>query len=429
MIIYNIITSILVLFFSPYVLVKICYKKTRAEWLQRLGIYPVQGTTSDNTNCYTVWVHAASVGEVQLAGLLITNLHKTAQHNNPIKFVLTVMTRTGYEVALSKKLPVARVLYLPIDVWFCTRHALNTIKPNLMILIETELWPNLITCATNLRSVKIAVVNGRISKKSFRLYSMITPLTKKVVNKIRLFLVREQTDTDRFTALGASTDKIVLTGNMKYDLIQKPAEYSMDDVSSLKTSFGFSQSDKIFVAGSIREGEETTIIDAYLKIKQQYPLTKMIFVPRHLTRIPVIKQLLTRSNIRFTLKSRTTPGQDVCLVDTFGDLVKAYKIGDAIFVGGSLLPRLTGQNMIEPVLLGKPVMFGPYTESFNEPARILKQSGIGTEISSGDGLATQTIHMFLAPGPGKDFKHKCDATISSLKGATDKNLIQLQKIL
>lgn len=407
LIIYNLILIFLFLLFLPFLVIKRFFLSplTKKKWLQRFGY--IEGLKSDNKY---IWIHCASVGELNLSREFIKKLKDSFSE---YKIVLSIMTSSGYSLANKLDLPVEKIFYVPLDFWFFVRRGLKKILPAILILVETEIWPNLIFCAKEFKT-KIIIVNGRISDKSFKFYKVFSFLFRDIFEKIDLFLMRERIDLERVIKLGVSQDKVFYTGNMKFDFVLQE-----NDLKVTKRDFGFSEKDKIFVAGSIREGEESLIIEAYSELKKIFQDLKLIIAPRHLNRVNVIKRLIDNKNI---------PYIDCFIIDTFGVLIKAYSIGDVIFVGGSLLPY-GGQNILEPASLGKPVLFGPYIENFREPADVLKKYGGGIQIKNVKELI-EKVEMILSD---TEFSKRCGQNaknaVLSMSGATQRNIDFLKNFI
>jgi len=419
--IYDILITGITLFFLPYILIKIIYKQNKEIWLERLGYIDLPLTG----NKY-IWIHCASVGEINIVRIFISELVKLFPE---YKIVLSVITPTGKKVANESNLPVEKIFYFPFDISFIINRIVKRLDPVLLILVETELWPNLIRY-TNKNYTKIMVINGRISSKSYSKYKFFKFFIKKILKNIDLFLMREENDRTRIINLGAEKTKVFVTGNMKYDIIKE-----IQELSITKSDFGFNPNDKIFVAGSIREGEEEKIVNAYEKARKElfgYNLNlKMIIAPRHLNRTGIIEKLIQSKDIKYTLKTKlksTNSNFDCIILDTYGELINAYSIADIIFVGGSLV-RTGGQNIIEPAMLSKLVMFGPHMESFSEPANLLKATDSAVIVNSSDELSKNIVFYIkneqLANMKGK----KAKSVVMSMRGVTEKNMYHIKNLL
>jgi len=404
---YNFALIFLFFIFLPFFLIKVFFShpSVKNQWLQRLGFVK----DLPKTNKY-IWVHCSSVGEVNLSKEFIKKLKNSFSEYN---IVLSLITPSGYSLARELGLPVEKIFYLPLDFYFSVRNFFRKIRPEVLILVETEIWPNLIICAKKFKT-KIVIVNGRISNKSFRFYKFFRFFFKRIFEKIDLILAREKTDLERFIHLGDSKSKVFHTGNMKFDFI-----FQRDELELAKSDFGFSEKDKVFVAGSIREGEEKLVIDAYSELKKNFSNLKLVIAPRHLNRVSFTRKLIEKKNIN---------SGDYFIIDTFGILTKVYSIADVVFVGGSLVP-FGGQNILEPASFGKPVLFGPYIENFKEPAEILKKSGGGIQVQDVKELIEKVGILLSDSEFSKECGEKAKSAVLSMTGATERNIEFLKKIM
>lgn len=380
--VYNFILSLTLVVVLPYLLIKLLFGSK--EWLERFAIFP----KPIYKKC--IWIHGASVGEVNLAKMLIQDLKKACPG---YEIVLSVMTPSGRRLA--ETLPVDRLFYVPLDFYFTVYRVIKKISPEVFILIETELWPNLLYMMKK-NYTKIILVNGRISNKSYRYYKLIKLLMQEVLSYFDMILTCSNLDRERFISLGASPKKIQVTGNMKWSQI---ADVSSVPTEDIYTKFNLGKNDTIFVAGSTHSGEEEIILQTYQSLAKEFPGIKLILAPRHLDRISTIENLLYSSNIPFTrfsqlltLNSKSYK-PDCILLDTYGELINAYKIATITFIGGSLVP-VGGHNVLEPVSAGKVVFFGPYTYNFAEPVDIIKTAGVGIEVQNGKELCDK-VAFFL----------------------------------
>ncbi|MGL5000995.1 MAG: 3-deoxy-D-manno-octulosonic acid transferase [Cetobacterium sp.] len=330
-------------------------------------------TLKNNENY--IWLHCSSVGEVNLSDALIKKL----KENFNDYILITVFTDTGYEIALNKYSKDDRIsiLKFPLDDIFVLKSIFKRIKVSKVILIETEIWPNLITLAS--RVAKVYIVNGRISTKSFPKYKKINLLLKSLFSKIDGFLMQSEEDKNRIIELGANSNKVFVTGNLKFDISFE--EFSNKDMLNLKSLIK-ANSKKIFVAGSTREGEDSFLIN----ISQELKDTLLVLVPRHLDRVPNIELLLENSNLKYTKLSKlenssTHDDFKVLIVDKMGVLKKFYSIADITFVGGTLV-NIGGHSLLEPLFYGKTPIFGPYLQNVKDISKDILALNIGHKVSN-----------------------------------------------
>ncbi|MFB0526960.1 MAG: 3-deoxy-D-manno-octulosonic acid transferase [bacterium] len=369
-----------------------------------------------------IWAHAASVGEVVATGNLIRALKKECPDYN---FVISTLTSTGQAMA-RKVIPDARAfIYFPLDLSCIVGRVLDTIKPKLFIMTETELWPNFVREAKK-RKIPILMANGRISKNSFRKYKMVKFLMKKVLGNIDLFIMQSQTDAERIISLGANSSAVTVTGNLKFDIGRDILLGSAD--SNLQSNR------LIFVAGSTHRGEEETILDVYGEIRKSYPDIVLILAPRHVRRVSEVEKLLNSRNFKFRRRSELSSlfeGNNlnqIILLDTIGELAHFYALASIVFVGGSLVP-VGGHNILEPASLGKGVLFGPYMDNFEEIAQSFISQGAGKVVSNGEELVNNILRLLSNPEELKSMGRTALEIVKMHKGTAGKSAILAKNLL
>ncbi len=361
---------------------------------------------------YKIWIHCASLGEVKIALKLIKRIQEkfSVQQQN---ILLTTTTLTAKKYA---KQYHQHIYILPLDYYFIMKKTVKKINPDILIILETELWPNLIYFAKKYKS-KIFLMNGRISKNTFVFYKLFSFLLFKIIDNIDLFLVRERIDFLRFKNLGVKEDKLKLVGNMKYDDIETNFDFEVT-----KEIFAFKNDDFIITFGSIRKNEEKEIIKVLRHFKNKVNI-KFILAPRHFKILSKIISLLEKEKIKYQYLSSLNKDSDFkCLIiDIYGVLNKIYSISDIVFVCGSILPY-GGHNIIEPASLGKLVFFGPYISSFLEPAMILLKHKAALQVKNIDEFIKEVEKVLSNKEIILVYGNRAKETIIKLKGITDKNL-------
>ncbi len=382
---YNVLLTISALFaYLSVPLLSLSSKKNHDAMLERLGFY-----TNVLPSQQSVWIQAASVGEVLIAAKIISTLR--ASHPD-LPIVLSATTSAGKDMATEKLASLASIIHFPLDFKRAVRRAFTAIDPFMFIMVETELWPNLLRYARQ-NGVPCMIVNGRISDRSYRKYRFARPLFADALESVATACMSSGDHARRIQSLGLADGKIKVTGNIKFDL---SLSFSEPDPDSLKKLMGIDDEMTVFIAGSTAEGEEDVILNSYLQLKSQCQKPVLIIAPRHMSRVTRIEKILEARDLGFSKLSSLKMGKterpfDIIIVDTIGDLIKIYSFGRIIFVGGSLVPS-GGHNIIEPALYGKPILFGNHMENFREIADTFIEHGAGFMVHNG---AELTRMMFF----------------------------------
>lgn len=328
------------------------------------------------------WLHAVSVGEVNLLAPLLAELER---RHPAWEFVISTTSATGYALA-KKKYASKTVFYCPLDFTWAVKNALRRLRPDVLILAELELWPNLIMAAKQ-HGAAIAVFNGRLSERSFRGYRRIRPLVARVLAKIDLIAVQNATYAERFLALGAGN--VVVAGNVKFD----GAETCRENLRTRKLAAlaGIGNDDVVFLAGSTQAPEEELALATFEQWRLQHANLRLILVPRHAERFAEVAAMLDRANVVWDRRSRlenrhAQPDARILLVDVIGELGAWWGTAQIGFVGGSLLNRRGGQNMIEPAAYGVAVAYGPETRNFRDIVQLMEERRAAEVVRSGDEL-------------------------------------------
>lgn len=348
----------------PFLLLYVCITGNHREGVrQRLSLFPPVDTSKKS---YRVWIHAASVGEVRAAAILVERIRRMRPD---VTFVLTTMTIHGRKFA-SDLLPDIPCLLAPLDVPGIVGRTMNKIDPDCYVCIETELWPVLLH-GLQTRGKKMLLINGRMSSSSVSTYTKYRRLFKAVLaNFDRLCMISDQ-DRKRYLQVGVDEGRLEVTGNLKYD------QKLPDNVAEVRTYWRgllkLTEESEVLIAGSTHTGEEEMVLENYLKLAQEKQLL-LILSPRHLQRLETIKADLDSLGVEFDLLSGLKKGADrhsgVILVDSFGDLFSLYSVATYIFSGGSLVSR-RGHNLMEAALWGRPVLHGTSVDDFRDAADLL----------------------------------------------------------
>lgn len=384
---FNIVYLIVVIAALPWVLWRRLSggRPVAAPWQRLMGrvTAPAAAPGADR-----IWMHGVSVGEVQLLASLAAELQRQANESgHSIDLVVSSSTTTGLEVA-AKRFGTDRIFSCPLDFTWAVNRVLNEIRPALLVLGELELWPNLLAAAER-HGIPVVIANARMSERSFRGYTRIGPLVRRMLGRVTTVSARATEDAERFMALGARDVRV--TGSMKFDGVR--GDRDAPEVQQLRELAGIRSSDVIFLAGSTQAPEEQLAGEAFLALRGDHPSLRLVIVPRHVERTADIAATLDRLGLHWQARSRLeTDGPDsnapVLLVDTTGELAWWWGTATVAFVGGSLDGTRGGQNMIEPAAYGAAVSFGPHTRNFrNEVARLL-QADAAVVVENGPGLTT-----------------------------------------
>ena len=434
LLVYNILVGFAFVFIMPYFIWRYklaIFDKVAVGIKQRLGFYDIEKGKY-------ILIHASSVGELKTITMFIEKLKKIFPEK---KILILTMTPYGYKYVLDKKI-ADKVVFAPIDIPFCVEKLFLRVIPEMLILVESELWPNLIFSVAR-KGAKIVSINARMSDKSFRRYLFVKEFMAEILKKIDFICAREESDRKKFIALGYDEKKAIKTGNMKYD----KTETAYTKPSIIKRDFGFTDSDLIFVAGSTREQEEEIVINVYKKLAAEFSSLKLIVAPRYPERCSEIEKILQKENISFIRKSQLSAIDGVypaksgglsdakasatkcLLLDTIGELTDAYSIGTVIFIGGSLFEGAGGHNMLEPAELGKTVIFGKFVKNFQESAELLILQKAAFQVGDKEEFFNRAKELLnnleLRDAMGKRAKE----VVISRRGATENNLKIISEIL
>lgn len=390
-VIYLVITTSVFIILSPFIFLYAVIGGKFVKGLdERLGWVSMKGEAHPAGSPH-IWIHAASLGEVRVAESIVGELKKFLPGS-----AITVSTMTEHGKRLASEIfeKDIRVIYSPLDLIFFVRMAVKRARPDALVFLETEIWPAWISEASRM-GVKLAVVNGRISPRSFNRYMRLRPLFRYVLSRIEVLSMISEKDKERITAMGADPAKVVVNGNAKFDLLAELADPSIE--KEIRSIFSLDGQAPVFIAGSTRPGEEEIIIDAYRKIIMEYPETILFIAPRHIKRTKDIAALLERNGLQYQFRSAF---KDTCrkrerqivILDSFGELFRLYSAGTVIFCGGSMVP-LGGQNPLEAAVWGRPVLYGPSMEHFLDAKALLEGNNAGIEVSTSEMLAEKVIML------------------------------------
>lgn len=379
---------------------------------------------------YDIWLHAVSVGEVMVAEAIIKALLGI---NPSLNILLSSFTPTGLDLAHKRLNNHCTITASPFDLPQATEKLLEVSQPKLYACIETELWPNMFIAAQT-QGAKTAIVNARLSPRSFKNYTKLKNALSPMLANLDRVMAISDADANRFIELGARRKAVIVTGNAKYESLLSRVEAARSDVEKLRLQLAFATEDKVFVAGSIRGGEEQATITAWKEASCEHPNLHLLLVPRHLERVSDVAKLMKHYKINFSLWSelrqkKTTSPPQVIVVDVIGLLFWLYAIADIAFVGGSLVPK-GGQNLMEPAAWSKPVLFGASTENFLDASQMLLAQNGGIVVKNESELAFQLKKLLSNRLEAEKIGKNARKTLEMLsKNAATKQAVKLLKLL
>ncbi|HLF85214.1 MAG TPA: 3-deoxy-D-manno-octulosonic acid transferase [Blastocatellia bacterium] len=476
---YSLVLSLLFLALLPYFVYQAARRgKYSGSFKERMGLLPgsLRGDARD-----TIWVHAVSVGEFLAARPLIARL----KHDLPAaRIVVSTTTLTGQRLARSQSHLFDAALYFPFDWKFSVRHALAWVKPSVVIILETELWPNFLRECRR-RGVVTVLANGRISPRSFRRYQLLGRPFRRAVEDFSLMVMQSESDAERARQLGAPSGRLRVCGNLKYDspedgrrglAVGEEAEASSGEpgpkpttrsiYSGIDHQFALSLSPHLIVAGSTAPGEEEMLLASLREVRRHAGLedARLLLAPRHPERFDEVARLIARSGFSFVRRSESRgssessvprPGasagessvetqlrpdeaasdgaQDVILLDTIGELASIYRFAAVVFVGGSLVPR-GGHNIIEPAAFAKPIVVGPHTENFRQIVSDFARADAVVQIRAAGNdvanrLARELIRLLSDHEHARAIGERAREILLKNRGATDCTVAAIRELM
>jgi 3-deoxy-D-manno-octulosonic-acid transferase len=426
--IYSFLVTLGVLLTAPYYLWKRRDELAGRRWQERFGLLPESFQQAERG---AIWLHAVSVGET----LAVVKLARDLQALFPDrKIFLSSVTPAG-RVAGESRLPsVAGRFYLPMDWRGAVGAALERIQPSLLLIVETELWPNLLRAAHEF-GARIILVNARLSPRSFRRYRLLRPLMRRVLENVDVICAQTEADAERFQHLGAAPGRIVLSGNLKFD--SEPPRLAAFSCL-LEKAAGVTGRGPIMIAASTMPGEEPIVLQAWSKIRAHYPKALLVLAPRHPARFDEVARVLADSGRSYTRRthlacqepeiSRQVATCEVLLLDTIGELAGILELADAVFMGGSLVPT-GGHNILEAAYWAKPVVFGPHMENFQDIARLFLEANACVQVQDAAGLAESVLKLFGDRDFARRLGERGKQVLEKQTGATARVLEQIQRLL
>jgi 3-deoxy-D-manno-octulosonic-acid transferase len=426
--IYSFLVTLGVLLTAPYYIWKRRDELAGARWRERFGRLPESFQQAERG---AIWVHAVSVGET----LAVVRLARDLQGLFPDrKIFLSSVTPAGRAAGESRLPSVAGRFYLPMDWRGAVGAALKRIQPSLLVIVETELWPNLLRTSHEF-GARIILINARLSTRSFRRYRLLRPLMRRVLEHVDVICAQTEADAERFRHLGAAPERIVLSGNLKFDS-EPPRVAAFPRL--LEKAAGMTGRGPIMIAASTMPGEEPIVLQAWSKVRAQYPTALLILAPRHPARFDEVAQILIDSGCSCTRRthlashepeiSSQVAAPEVLLLDSIGELAGILELADVVFVGGSLVPT-GGHNILEAAYWAKPVVFGPHMENFQDIARLFLEANACVQVQDAEEFAASALKLFGDRAAARRLGERGKQVLEKQTGATARVLEQIQRLL
>ena len=419
---YSILLAAALVLSAPWWLLEMVrHGKYRTGWRERLGQIPGRLLNSAAVN--TIWVHAVSVGEVLAISRVVEELRA---HLPGWRIVVSTTTDTGQKLA-SERFGESNVFYMPLDLPFAVRAYLQTLRPKLLLLAESEFWPNLLH-ESRRSGVVVAVVNARVSDRSLPRYLRFTRSLPQVLQNVRLFLAQSDEDARRLVQMGAAADRVHVSGNLKFE-IKPPSTPAV--VALLTAAIGREGIGLLLVAGSTLDGEEAMLLETLRKVLARHPKALLVLAPRHPQRFDTVTSLLASSGLRYQRRSQWNGGTPlaggVFLLDSIGELASLYEFADLAFIGGSLVPR-GGHNVLEAALFGASILVGPHTENFRDIVEVFRKAD-ALRVVTPASLAPTVLHLLENKDERAALGRRAREVMQSQQGATERTVSALLELL
>jgi 3-deoxy-D-manno-octulosonic-acid transferase len=406
---YTMILTIGLIITFPYYLVR--FRKYLPTLAERLGFLRIPQLKD------AIWIHAVSVGEVKAVERLLERLR---QQYPATTLAVSTATPAGQQLARQRHDIIDQTFYFPIDLPWCVKKTVDRVDPQMVIIAETEIWPNFLRVCRR-RGIRVVMINGRISDKSFARYRLVRRWLRRVFEDYSVIGMQSEMDRRRIEAIGADPQKVTVFGNLKYDVAaaSRPVDATLADV--LRTWH------QVWIAASTMPGEEEFILDAYAAIRTSHPQLKLVIAPRHADRFDAVEELVKRRRVACVRRTRLSGDADVLVLDTIGELASVFQYATVVFMGGSLVPR-GGHNVLEPAMYRKPIVFGPHMENFRDIARLFLEARAAVQIQSPAELAPAITDLLSNASKASELGRNAHHIVQQNSGATDRVLRFLQPV-
>ena len=418
---YSILLLLALVVSAPWWLLEMLrHGKYRAGLGERLGKVPERLFNQVAVN--TIWIHAVSVGEVLAISRVIEELKAQLPG---WRVVVSTTTDTGQKVA-RERFGENNVFYFPVDLPFAVRAYLQALRPKLLVLAESEFWPNLLRWA-RLSGAAVAVVNARVSDRSLPGYLRIQKLLRRVMQNVQLFLAQSEEDARRLIQMGALAERVQVSGNLKFE-VKPPVRPA---IAAAFAAMGREEIGPLLVAGSTLDGEEAMLLEMFRQVLARHPNAVLLLAPRHPERFDAVASLLASSGLRYKRRSQwkeeTPIAGSVFLLDSIGELASLYEFADVAFVGGSLVSR-GGHNVLEAAQFGTPILVGPHTENFRDIVEVFRKAD-ALRVIAPESLTATVLQLLENHDERAALGRRAFEVMRSQRGATERTVSALLELL
>jgi 3-deoxy-D-manno-octulosonic-acid transferase len=422
---YTLAVVVLAVVLSPWFLYQaVRYRKYIGSLTQRMGRLPVSFNLDGDDS---IWIHAVSVGEALMVRALVGDLRERYPH---LKVFLSTTTLTGQQIA--KRIQgVDGVFFFPFDLPIFVNRTLRLVRPRLFIMMETEIWPNLLRRCRRL-GIKTVLVNGRISSRSYPRYRLARAFFRRVLMDVDRLCMQSDESARRIIDIGADPGRVTVTGSLKFDSLETPAMAAGRGASRVLRYFRIPPGRPVFMAASTFKGEEAAVLDAFAVVRRAAPGALAVIAPRKPERFGEAEALAIAEGLRVVRRSALAvdaePRADVVILDSMGELAHLFQVATVVFVGGSLVAQ-GGHNILEPAVHGKPIVFGPHMENFAEISATFLQNQAAIQVPDAASLIDVVSRLMSDPVERARLGAAARALVEANRGAKDRTLAAIAEIL
>ena len=425
-VLYTVAVVVLAVLLSPWFLYQaIRYRKYIGSLSQRMGFLPV---TFNFDGDESIWIHAVSVGEALTARAILPELR---ERYPGLKIFLSTTTLTGQQVARERLQDVDAVFFFPFDLGIFVRRTLRLVRPRLFIMMETEIWPNLLR-ACRRQGIKSILVNGRISSRSYPRYRLARTFFRRVLADVDRFCMQSDESARRIIEIGADPARVSVTGSLKFESLESPAVAEGRGARRVVRYFRVPPSRPVFIAASTFRGEESAVLAAFAAVRRTQPTALLVMAPRKTDRFAEAEALARAEGLRVVRRTELAvdaePRADVVILDTLGELAHLFQIATVVFVGGSLVD-VGGHNILEPAMYGKPIVFGPHMHNFAEISETFLRSQAAIQVADSAELTAAVVRLINDPVERARLGAAARALVEANRGAAPRTLAAIADVL